>query len=56
MQRNTVTNGVEDKTDSTAENGPESNTKSMVEKDPVQSSSLVLGYLNLFSDGVVSVP
>ncbi|PWA47114.1 ZIP metal ion transporter [Artemisia annua] len=51
-KRNTVTNGVEDKTDSTAENGPESNTKSMVEKEPVQSSSLVLGYLNLFSDGV----
>lgn len=51
-KRNTVTNGVEDKIDSTAENGPESNTKSMVEKEPVQSSSLVLGYLNLFSDGV----
>ncbi|GKC50170.1 IAA-alanine resistance protein 1 [Tanacetum coccineum] len=51
-KRKTVTNGAEEKTDSTAENGPESNTKSMVEKESVQSSSLVFGYLNLFSDGV----
>nr|GEU60727.1 IAA-alanine resistance protein 1 [Tanacetum cinerariifolium] len=51
-KRKTVTNGAEEKTDSTAENVPESNTKSMVEKESVQSSSLVFGYLNLISDGV----
>lgn len=55
MQRNASTNGVEDKNDSTAVNGPESNMKSIIEKEPVRSSSLVFGYLNLFSDGVVSL-
>ncbi|KAK9051188.1 hypothetical protein SSX86_027814 [Deinandra increscens subsp. villosa] len=36
----------------TAKNGPESSMKSQIEKEPVHSSSLVFGYLNLFSDGV----
>lgn len=51
-KRNSSKNGVGDKIDSAAENGPESNAKSVIEKEPVQSSSLVFGYLNLFSDGV----
>lgn len=48
-KRNTSTNAVGDKS---AENEPKSNIKSSIEKEPAQSSSLVFGYLNLFSDGV----
>ncbi|KVH97488.1 Zinc/iron permease [Cynara cardunculus var. scolymus] len=51
-KRNTSTNVVADKIDSGAENGPKSNIKSSIEKEPAQSSTLVFGYLNLFSDGV----
>ncbi|MFS8028190.1 hypothetical protein Hanom_Chr16g01507561 [Helianthus anomalus] len=32
--------------------GPESSMKSKIEKELAHSSSLVFGYLNLFSDGV----
>lgn len=51
-KRNTGTNGDEDKIDSVAENGPKSDTKSINDNEHAQSSSLVFGYLNLFSDGV----
>ncbi|XP_071706985.1 IAA-alanine resistance protein 1-like [Rutidosis leptorrhynchoides] len=51
-KRNVSTNGVGDVIDSTAENEPETNIKSVIDKEHVRSSSLVFGYLNLFSDGV----
>ena len=40
---------INDKKDSSADD-----TKSLNEKGSAQSSNLVFGYLNLFSDGVVS--
>ncbi|KAJ9563509.1 hypothetical protein OSB04_008669 [Centaurea solstitialis] len=51
-KRNSSINAVDNKIDSGAENGPKSNISSSSEKEHAQSSSLVFGYLNLFSDGV----
>lgn len=56
MQRKTTSVDGDDKSDVDAADGSSSDVKSSKKKEPVQSASnLVFGYLNLFSDGVVSM-
>ncbi|KAG8382647.1 hypothetical protein BUALT_Bualt05G0099100 [Buddleja alternifolia] len=52
-KRNTGSSALEDETNSSAENISNGNVESIQREESVKSqSSLVLGYLNLFSDGV----
>ncbi|KAL5827690.1 hypothetical protein ACOSQ4_019487 [Xanthoceras sorbifolium] len=51
-KRKTSSAGGVDKLNVDAVGGSSSDLKSLKKKDPAQSSNLVFGYLNLFSDGV----
>ncbi|KAL5830066.1 hypothetical protein ACOSQ3_019534 [Xanthoceras sorbifolium] len=53
-KRKTSSAGGVDKLNVDAVGGSSSDLKSLKKKDPAQSSNLVFGYLNLFSDGVVT--
>lgn len=56
MQRKMTSVDGDYKSDVDAADGSSSDVKSSKKKEPVQSASnLVFGYLNLFSDGVVSM-
>lgn len=52
IRKRNISSSNGDKIDSVTENEPKSDTNSVTGTEDVQSSSLVFGYLNLFSDGV----